>query len=112
MKFKIIVDSSSNLTNDYLKNENDIGFAVAPLTIRFDNKEYVDDEKLDVHQMLIDLSKSKDNAKSSCPSPQDFLNHLEGATHYFIFTISSKLSGSYNSALIAKDNRSPFTYEI
>lgn len=106
MKFKIIVDSSSNLTKDYLDNEKDIGFAVAPLTISFDGKEYVDNEKLDVHQMLIDLSKSKDHARSSCPSPQDFLNHLDGATYYFIYTISSKLSGSFNSALIAKESSS------
>ena len=55
MEFKIIVDSYSNLTKDYLDNEKDIGFAVAPLTISFDGKEYVDNEKLDVHQMLIDL---------------------------------------------------------
>ena len=33
MKYKIVVDSSSNLTSDYIKDD-EVGFAVAPLTIR------------------------------------------------------------------------------
>ena len=48
MKYKIIVDSSSNLTKDYLDDEKDILFSVAPLRMNFGGKEYVDDENLDV----------------------------------------------------------------
>ena len=43
-KYKIVVDSSSNLKNDYIKDEN-IAFEVVPLTIHIQGKEYVDDEK-------------------------------------------------------------------
>ena len=102
MKYKIIVDSSSNLTKDYLDDEKDILFSVAPLRMNFGGKEYVDDENLDVHQMLVDLSKCK-VPHSSCPSPQDFLSTYEEADKYLVFTISTKLSGSFNSARIAKD---------
>ena len=97
MKYKIIVDSSSNLTKDYLDDEKDILFSVAPLRMNFGGKEYVDDENLDVHQMLVDLSKCKEVPHSSCPSPQDFLSTYEGADKYLVFTISTKLSGSFNS---------------
>ena len=103
MKYKIIVDSSSNLTKDYLDDEKDILFSVAPLRMNFGGKEYVDDENLDVHQMLVDLSKCKEVPHSSCPSPQDFLSTYEEADKYLVFTISTKLSGSFNSARIAKD---------
>ena len=102
MKFKIVVDSSSNLLPDYLKDQKDIGFNVAPLTIRFNNQEYVDDEKLNVSEMLKKLGEFKGKSSSACPSPDDFLSCLTDAEYYFIFTISEKLSGSYNSALLAK----------
>lgn len=102
MKYKIIVDSSSNLKSDYLNKEKDIGFDVVPLTIRIGEKEYVDDDNIDVNKMLKDYETTK-KGQTSCPSPNDFLSKIEGADYYFIFTISSKLSGSYASALIAKD---------
>lgn len=102
MKYKIIVDSSSNLKSDYLINEKDIGFDVVPLTIRINDKEYVDDDNIDVNEMLNDYELTK-KGQTSCPSPNDFLSKINGADYYFIFTISSKLSGAYASALIAKD---------
>ena len=43
MKYKIIVDSSSNLTKDYLVDD-EIGFDVAPLTFNIAGIEFVDDE--------------------------------------------------------------------
>lgn len=102
MKFKIVVDSSSNLLNDYIKDE-EVGFAVAPLTIRVGGKEYVDNESVDVDELLENTMKSSEAGKTSCPSPQDFLSTFEGVEHVVVITISSKLSGSYNSAVLAKN---------
>lgn len=100
MKFKIIVDSSSNLVENYIKDE-DIGFEVVPLTLRIDDKEFIDDKNLDTLEMLNDISKAK-VCKSSCPSTQAFLDAYEGADYVFAVTISSKLSGCFNSAMAAK----------
>src|SRR5574344_730395 len=102
MKYKIITDSSSNLTKDYLKNEKDIGFDIAPLTMMIGGKEYLDDENTTSDEILSALNNTKEKATSSCPSPSAFLDLLQGADYYIIVTISSKLSGSFNSASVAR----------
>lgn len=102
---KIIVDSSSNLLNGYIKDK-DVLFSVVPLTIRVGAKEFVDKEGVDVDAILNDLSDVNNKAGSSCPSPYDFEKELSGADFYFIVTISSKLSGCYNSALVASNHES------
>lgn len=103
MKYKIIVDSSSNLTKDYLKDENDIGFDVAPLSIRINGKEYVDDGSISIEELLEKINNTKEKTSSSCPSPDTFLSKLCDAEYYIIITISSKLSGAFNSANVAKN---------
>ena len=101
MKFKIIVDSSSNLTNDYLKDSN-ILFESVPLSIRLGNKDYVDDENLNIKEFMNDLSSFKGKTShSSCPTASAYLSALTGADYYFIVTFSKKLSGSYNVAHLA-----------
>ncbi len=102
MKYKIIVDSSSNMLKSDFKEEN-IDFAIAPLTIRVDDEEFIDDDNLDTHEMLTKMNNTKNKASSSCPAPSVFLNEFEGSDYYFVFTISKKLSGAFNSALVAKD---------
>lgn len=102
MKYKIVVDSSSNLTSTYI-NSPEIGFEVVPLTIRVDEKIYVDDDTLDVDAMLDAVNSSQNKATSSCPSPYDFAKTFEGAENVFVVTISSKLSGCYNSARLAAE---------
>lgn len=100
MDYKIVVDSSSNLTNSYIKDEN-VGFEVVPLTIRINDKDYIDNDSLDVEAMLNDLKKAKGKPSSSCPSPMAFSNAFKDAKHVICITISSKLSGCFNSAFIA-----------
>lgn len=110
MKYKIIVDSSSNMLRTDFK-ESDIGFAIAPLTIRVQNEEFIDDENLNTHEMLEKMNASKEKSSSSCPAPGVFLNEFEGSEYYFVFTISKKLSGAYNSADNAR-NMSEFKDNI
>lgn len=100
MEYKIVVDSSSNLMNDYIK-DTEVGFEVVPLTIRIDDKEFVDDENVDVEELLKRCKESSKAGQTSCPSPNDFLNSYEGAQKIICITISKKLSGSYNSATVA-----------
>ena len=102
MKYKICVDSSSNLVNSYINDEK-IGFKVIPLTIRVGKKEFVDDDTLNVASMLKEVEETKEQCSSSCPSPNDFLDNYAGADHVICITISKKLSGSFNSACVARD---------
>ena len=102
MKFQILVDSSSDLNNDYIKDE-EVGFKVVPLTIRTGEVEFVDDDNLDTTEMLESMHLHKKNS-SACPAPDLFLQEFENATYTFVVTITSKLSGCYNSACVAKNS--------
>ena len=104
MKYQILVDSASDLKNDSIKNEN-IGFKVIPLIILTDDKEHIDNDELDVKQMLKDMHSAK-KTSSACPSPESFLQEFDKADHTFIVTITAKLSGCYNSAVVAKNSYS------
>jgi DegV family protein with EDD domain len=101
MTYKIIADSSSNLRPGFLKGTG-IGFDVAPLTVRVGDKDYVDDGSSDNDEMLAGVHNLRMKDSSSCPSPNDFLSRMTGADKYILLTISSKLSGSYNSAMLAR----------
>ena len=97
MKYKIVVDSSSDLTNDYIK-DNSIGFEVVPLTINVENNSFIDDNNIDVDEMLSVMHSSKKKATSSCPSCGSFSESFKGAENVICITMTSKLSGTYNSA--------------
>ena len=105
MKYQILVDSASDLQNDYLKNEKNIGFKVIPLTILANNKEFVDNDSVNVDEMLDNMHQCKKNS-SACPAPQSFLDEFDKAEYTFIVTITSKLSGCYNAAVVAKNSHS------
>ena len=96
-KFKIVADSSCDLFE--LKNTE---FAYAPMKVITADKEFVDDRALDVEDMVSYLYKYKGKSKSSCPNTADWLNAFGDADDIFCVTITSGLSGSYNSACAAK----------
>jgi DegV family protein with EDD domain len=102
MKYKIIADSSCDLEKKDVQYDN-IDFAVVPLTIHVDNKEFIDNNELVVEDMLKSMNSFKGKSSSSCPSPHSYYNELNGADKYFIITISAKLSSSNNSAQVARN---------
>lgn len=96
--FKIIADSSADL-----QQLAGVAFDAAPLKIRTDKHEYVDDRTLDVKKMVDELSRYKGKSSSSCPNPQEWLERFCEADYVFCITISGTLSGSYNAAVAAKE---------
>lgn len=94
---KIVADSSADTLT-----LGEFPFAVAPLKMISSKKEYVDDANLDVEKMLDELALNDEKVGSSCPSPEDWVNAFGDAKYVFCFTITSGLSGSCNSARIAK----------
>ena len=105
MKIKIIVDSTSNLkTEDY--NTEEVPFEVVPLSLIIGEKDYVDNCKNDLKEIVSVSERSKaENIKitTACPSPQAYLDAYQGADKYIVITLSQKVSGSYNSACVARD---------
>lgn len=96
MKFKIVADSSADLLTI-----SDVSFVNVPLTIKTSEKEYIDNEDLNITEMLDDLAKYSGKSGTACPNYSDWKNAFEGAENIFAITITSGLSGSYNSASIA-----------
>lgn len=102
MAIKVVADSSLDLNN---KLEETYGLTVdlVPFKLYIDEVEYADDEKLDVYSFIDQMVKSPVVPRSACPSPMDFYNSLSKEDDNYIVTISSKLSGTYNSAVLAKN---------
>ncbi|MBE6983861.1 MAG: DegV family protein [Ruminococcaceae bacterium] len=99
MKFKIVTDSSANLRS----LDTDVEFRSVPLTIRVEDREFVDDETLDLDEMLETLATTKSKSSSSCPNVEDYLTAFGDADRIFCITITRNLSGSCNSARLAKE---------
>ncbi|WP_283111347.1 DegV family protein [Lactobacillus gallinarum] len=97
-KFKLIVDSSSNMVNDPARNVE-----VVPLTISFGGKDYIDDQNLNIQEFLSDMNKNQVAGKTTCPSIQAWLDALEGTEKAIIVTMTSGMSGTFSSALQAKN---------
>lgn len=93
---KIIMDSAGDIRE--LENAD---FTAVPLKIIAGDKEFVDDESTDVAAMTDFLKNYKGKSSTSCPSVADYLDAFGEADNVYCVTITSGLSGSYNSAAIA-----------
>ena len=98
MKKLIVSDSSANLYRAECSY-----FTPVPMKIIAGEKEYADDETLDVAGMLDDLQKYSGPSGSSCPSVGDWLRAFGEAEEVFGISITSRLSGCYNAACIAAE---------
>ncbi len=99
MNIHVIVDSCCDLP-EYIKKTYHPDSV--PLTVRVTgSKDYRDDGSVDIAELIADMTHSKQGATSACPSPDDFASHVKNYDECFILTLSSKLSGSYNTACVA-----------
>lgn len=98
MNFKIVSDSSCDL----LTFEG-VDFDTVPMKVSTDKKEYIDDRQLNIDQMLTDLKNHKGRSFTACPNTSEWLKAFDGADNVFAVTITSALSGSFNSASAAKE---------
>ena len=99
MKYKIVGDSCCDFTTEDLKKEY---ISRVPLILTVGNTDVVDDDTF-VQEKYLDLvERCPECPRSSCPSPENYMQNFDGAENIFVVTLSSKLSGSYNSAMLAK----------
>ena len=100
MSFKIIVDSVCDTTPEIRERLN---LTVVPLGIKLSSgREYIDDLELDIHSMIEDMHKSSD-VKTNCPSVIDYAKHMYQHDECFVVTAAGFISGSFNSAVAARD---------
>lgn len=100
MDYKIVADSSCDL-NEELQEKLDVG--LIPFKIDIDEETFIDDENMDTIELIKAMKNSPNPVRTSCPSPGDFVTEYEKYDTVFAISISSQLSGTYNSALLAKE---------
>lgn len=96
MNTNIIVDSCVDF-NEVTENIDRV-----PFRILIDGEEIVD-ENTDILELIRKMKNSRSQIKTACAPPEDFINKIKVQANNFIVTISSQLSGSYNSAMVAVD---------
>lgn len=101
---KVLVDASSDYTVDEVKEKNII---LVPIKVVIGEKEYIEGHNLQRGEFYEILEKSGEFPKTSQPSPQEFLEIFndakENGDEIVCILLSSALSGTYQSAVLAKD---------
>ena len=96
MDYKIVMDSAGDL----MEMEG-AEFSNVPLKILAGDREFVDDATTDVEEMVDYMSTYVGKSSTACPSAGEYLEAFGDAEEVYCVTITSGLSGSYNSAAIA-----------
>jgi len=101
MDYKVVVDSCGELTSAMKATKQ---YQTAPLSILVDDHTIIDDERFDQASFLAKVAASPNCPKSACPSPEYYMNSYQGdEKRVYAVTLSSELSGSYNSAMLGKN---------
>ncbi|MBQ6999401.1 MAG: DegV family protein [Clostridia bacterium] len=100
MKTKIIVDSTADLMSEYKSR-----VSVVPLTVHFGDQEYIDGITIDHNTFYEKLVEDDVLPTTSQATPDAFMKEFdkvkEAGESAVVITVSSKLSGTYQSAMIA-----------
>ena len=100
---RILVDSSADYCLDDMKEKN---IELVPMKINIGNSEYIEGENLERNEFYEKLRESDDFPKTSQPSPQEFADVFndvkEKGDEIICILLSSALSGTYQSAVLAK----------
>ena len=99
-KVNIIVDSTADITEDVKER-----LTVVPLTLRFGDEEYIEGVTIQKKEFYQKLIESDVLPKTSQAVPADFSDIFEkiaaAGESAVVITLSSKLSGTWQSAMIA-----------
>ena len=105
MATKIIIDSASDLEKG---DAEKLGIILIPLEIRFDDEEYLDGFNITKKEFYEKLIESSTIPKTSQINParfeEEFKKDVDNGDEAVVITISSKLPGTYSSAVKAIAN--------
>jgi DegV family protein with EDD domain len=105
---RIIVDTAANLPKEIRER---MGIIAIPMYVAFGNRSFRDEVELSNEMFLRMLEEGKHNPTTSQPSPADFVDIfrpvLENGNEIIAITLSAKLSGTYSSAVAAKEMLDP-----
>lgn len=100
---KIITDSAADFETAEIK---EMGITVVPLSVFFGDEEYQETVNITKDEFYEKLEGASEFPHTSQPSPESFINTMEEALknrdEVVVITLSSALSGTYQSAMLAK----------
>lgn len=98
MSYKIVIDSCGEFPDQW---KGDDRFQSVPLTLTVGSENIVDDENFNQADFLQKIAACPECPKSACPSPENYRKAFDcDADRIYCVTLSSELSGSYNSAVL------------
>lgn len=104
MTVKIVTDSTADLPDELVK---ELGITVVPIYVRFGEEVLRDRVDISEDEFYHRLTEGSVHPNTTQPGPQDFVDVyqklVQGADGIVSIHISAKLSGTCNSALMAKD---------
>ena len=104
MTIRIVTDSASDIPHEVAQK---LGISIMPLTVSFGKKSYRDGIDLNAEEFYAKLAQSKILPKTSQPSVGNFIDVYKALaqedSEIISIHLSSKLSGTYNTALLAKE---------
>ncbi len=101
MSYKIIIDSCGEFIEKW---KEDPRFESVPLTLNVGGETIIDDDSFDQISFIKKVAACPECPKSACPSPERYMKAYDcEADHDYAVTLSSELSGSYNSAVLGKN---------
>ena len=99
-KIKLITDGSCDLSDEVL---NKFNINVVPLGVSFGEEHYTAGVDIDNKTFYAKMKESAELPKTFCPSPESFSKEYQGEEKVIVITLGAKLSGTYNSAVLARD---------
>ena len=101
MTWKIAADSSCDI-RDGIEPFPGLSFDIVPLKIRVGTVEFTDDSSLNLADMKKALASFDGPTSSACPSPDEWAKSFEEADCSVAVTMTSALSGTFNSAVVGR----------
>ena len=101
MKWTIAFDSGCDIRD--LEVDQTAHLELVPLTINLGDQPIVDDGEISLEDFQDMLDSTKGKTGTACPSPADWYNAMLAADNIIAITISGGVSGSHQSAMIAKN---------
>ncbi|MDU7336896.1 MAG: DegV family protein [Clostridium sp.] len=99
MEYQIIVDSCVDFNEEVFGDPSEM--KRIPFQLLIDD-EALTDEGLDSDELIRKMKASKRKISTACPSLHDYLEAYKTCAVNYVVTISSRLSGSFQSAMAAK----------
>ena len=102
MTWNVVSDSSCDLRMSDFESGL-VRFETVPLRIQVGDREFLDNDDLEIPELLAAMAAEKTASSTACPSPAAFARAFEKGDRTVCFTISSNLSGTYNAAVMGRE---------